>query len=107
MPGAPIDTTKLRAITTWVGSAIVTRNPYPNVDARITPNAAGPARRPEPKCRWSTTLRFSYFHTSAKYCQAWKKFMMKKASPKLLKPHVQIEQIPVETSSITFCVETW
>ena len=55
----------------------------------------------------STTIDFFSLHqTRAQYCRAWKKFMMKKAWPKELKPQVKIEQKPVAAISTTFCPET-
>lgn len=51
----------------------------------------------EPRRKALTMVPFSPYQTMAKYWKAWENFMMKKASPKGLKPHTKIEVTPVET----------
>src|SRR5690606_14376561 len=54
----------------------------------IAASAAAPPQRARARPRRSRRLLRSLHHTRPKYCHAWKKFMMKNASPKLLKPQV-------------------
>ena len=49
---------------------------------------------------------FSDHNTMPKYWTAWKKFMMKNASPKVLKPQVRIEHSPVVDRRATLGNET-